>query len=153
HVGLALRGQRVPAAPALGRLGLDQPLVLELLQGGIDRPGAGPPHATAALAVPVPPALVLAVLFPCLFVMHGRAPFAPVPAMLIALPEPSLLLLDISTIYRDSHHGKPRPVVVGRSPGRCAIGRAEDAAAGGLLVRVSRRWPTWAGTAAGSRGR
>src|SRR6185437_13257577 len=115
-------------------------------------PGRAHPHPGAA-AVPVPPALVLAVLFPCLFVMHGRAPFAPVPAMLIALPEPSLLLLDISTIYRDSHHGKPRPVVVGRSPGRCAIGRAEDAAAGGLLVRVSRRWPTWAGTAAGSRGR
>ena len=50
YVGLALRGQRVPAAPALGRLGLDQRLVLELLQGGIDRPGAGPPHAAAALA-------------------------------------------------------------------------------------------------------
>jgi hypothetical protein len=36
--------------------------------------------------VPVPLALVLAVLFPCFFVVHGRAPFALVPMALIALP-------------------------------------------------------------------
>ena len=153
-VRLALRGQRVPAAPALGGLGLDQSLVLELLEGGIDRPGAGPPHSAAALAdllddlvavpgllgqqrergradvaapdpratqlraaephvrsraparapaaaldpraagptgpgrahphpaaatVPVAPALVLVPFLPCLFVMHGRAPFPLLP--------------------------------------------------------------------------
>src|SRR5262249_39118013 len=53
-------------------------------------------------------ALMPAVLFPCLFVVHGLAPFALVPTMLIALPGTIFLLLDISTIYRDSHHGKPR---------------------------------------------
>src|SRR5262249_48421168 len=37
-------------APALRGLGLDQRLVLELLQGGIDRPGARAPDAPTALA-------------------------------------------------------------------------------------------------------
>src|SRR5262249_46712065 len=79
--------------------------------------GAGRPHPhPGAAAVPVPPALVLAVLFPCLFVMHGCAPFTLAPTMLIALPGTIVLLLDISTIYRDSRHGKPRPVLNGWEP-------------------------------------
>src|SRR5262249_4626018 len=36
-------------APAGRLLGLDQPLVGELLQGGVDRAGTGPPGAAAAL--------------------------------------------------------------------------------------------------------
>src|SRR5262249_56151914 len=41
HVIAALGGQRVALAPALGRLRLDQALVLQLLQRRVHRPGAG----------------------------------------------------------------------------------------------------------------
>src|SRR5262245_7121465 len=44
-----LGGQRIALAPALGRLRLDQALVLQLLQRRVHRPGAGLPDAVAAL--------------------------------------------------------------------------------------------------------
>src|SRR5579859_2682592 len=49
HVLAPLAGQQVALAPALGRLRLDQALVLQLLEGRVDRPGTGLPHAAAAL--------------------------------------------------------------------------------------------------------
>jgi len=48
HVGLAAGGEGEDAAAGL-LLGADQPLVLELLERGVDGAGAGPPDAAAAL--------------------------------------------------------------------------------------------------------
>src|SRR6201996_9276461 len=49
-VGPALIGQGERLAAAVGGLGLDQPLILELLERGVDRTRAGPPHPVGALA-------------------------------------------------------------------------------------------------------
>src|SRR5215470_8266859 len=49
HVLAPLIGQRVTPAAALVRLRLDQALVLQLLQGWVDRTWARLPHAAAAL--------------------------------------------------------------------------------------------------------
>src|SRR5215472_1496121 len=49
HILAPLGGQRVALAAALRRLSLDQALVLQLLEGGVDRPWAGLPDAATAL--------------------------------------------------------------------------------------------------------
>src|ERR1700761_6298587 len=49
-VGPALVGEGERLAAAVGGLGLDQPLILELLERGVDRTRAGPPHPVGALA-------------------------------------------------------------------------------------------------------
>src|SRR5262245_41434762 len=84
-------------APAAGLLGLDQALVGELLQGRVDRAGAGPPGAAAALLdlghdlVPVARAfaqqrqdrgahVAAAGLRPACLAGRARPPAAPVPA-------------------------------------------------------------------------
>src|SRR5579875_480866 len=56
----ALVGQAERLAAAFTGLGADEALILQLLESGVDRPGARPPHAVGALAdllddlVPVP---------------------------------------------------------------------------------------------------
>src|SRR5664279_5701472 len=47
--GLSARGRETEGSGALVVEGLDQAFVLELVEGGVDRPRAGPPGATAAL--------------------------------------------------------------------------------------------------------
>src|SRR5450759_532735 len=47
--GLSARGRETEGPGALVVEGLDETLVLELVEGGVDRPRAGPPGATAAL--------------------------------------------------------------------------------------------------------
>src|SRR6516164_3770793 len=49
HILAPLGGQRVALAAALRRLSLDQALILQLLEGGVDRPRAGLPDAATAL--------------------------------------------------------------------------------------------------------